>query len=109
MEVSLVSKTADELDEMRAEIAAGTLPPDAIKQYYAEEARNVYGHDFKRDRSGKPIEQGVGSPSNMTRNSIESYKRFCSHEPEFEKHVSRMEKQLAEADARRVSERGDAP
>ena len=41
----MVTKTAQEMDEMKAEIAEGRLPPDAIKQYYARRARNVYGHD----------------------------------------------------------------
>ena len=70
----MVTKTVDELNEMRAEIAAGTLPPDAIKQYYADERRNVFGFDHKVDRSGKPIEQGIGSPGNQSRNSIEAFK-----------------------------------
>lgn len=103
----MVTKTAQELDEMREQIANGELPPDAIKQYYADEARNVYGHDFKRDRSGKPIEQGHGSAQNMTRNSIEAYKKYGSAEPDFERHLARMQKELAEADARPAAERGD--
>jgi hypothetical protein len=85
------------------------LPPDAIKQYYADERRNVFGFDHKTDRSGKPIEQGVGSAQNQSRNSINAYKRFCSHEPEFEKTVARMEKELAESDARRAAERRVEP
>jgi hypothetical protein len=98
----LVTKTQDELNEMRDQIDRG----EPIKQYYADEARNVYGHDFKRDRSGKPIEQGVGSAQNMTRNSIEAFRKYNSHQPDFERALSIMEKQLVEADARRASERG---
>jgi hypothetical protein len=53
----LVRKTVDEINEMKAEIAAGTLPPDAIKRYREEEDRNVYGHDAEKRRDGSYIEQ----------------------------------------------------
>jgi hypothetical protein len=105
----VVNKTFEELDEMRAEIAAGTLPPDAIKQYYADERRNVFGFDHKVDRSGKPIEQGIGSPGNQSRNSIEAYRKYHSHEPDFEKTLARMMRELAESDARRAAERRVEP
>jgi hypothetical protein len=101
----MVTKTVDELNEMRAEIAAGTLPPDAIKQYYADERRNVFGFDHKVDRSGKPIEQGIGSPGNQSRNSIEAFKKFHMHEPDAEKTIARMERELAETNTRRAAER----
>ena len=65
----------------------------------------MFGFDHKVDRSGKPIEQGVGSPGNQSRNSIEAYKKYCSHEPDFEKNLARMQRELAEADARRAAER----
>ena len=101
----MVTKTAQEIDEMRAEIAAGTLPPDAIKRYREEEDRNVYGHDAKRRRDGSYIEQGVGSAGNQTRNSIEAYKKYHSNEPDFEKQVARMERELAATNERRAAER----
>lgn len=103
---TVVTKTEDELNEMRAEIAAGTLPPDAIKQYYLDERKNVFGFDHKLDRQGNPIEQGLGSAQNMTRNSIEAFRKYNSHQPDFERALSVMEKQLAEADARRAAQRG---
>jgi|SRR6476619_7199690 hypothetical protein len=101
----MVTKTAQEIDEMRAEIAAGTLPPDAIKRYREEEDRNVFGHDAKKRRDGSYIEQGIGSPGNQSRNSIEAYKKYHSNEPDFERTVARMEKELTESDARRAAER----
>jgi hypothetical protein len=97
----VVTKTEDELAEMRAQIAAGELPPHAIKQYYEDEARNVYGHDAKRRRDGSYIEQGIGSPGNQNRNSIEAYRKYCSHEPDFEKNLARMEAELKAANDRR--------
>jgi hypothetical protein len=102
----VVTKTVDELNEMREQIASGELPADAIKQYYADERRNVFGFDHKSDRSGKPIEQGYGSAQNMTRNSIEAYRKYGSAELEYEKHLARMEAELKATDARRAAERG---
>jgi hypothetical protein len=102
----LVTKTQDELNEMREQIANGELPADAIKQYYLDERRNVFGFDHRLDRSGKPIEQGIGSAGNMTRNSIEAYRKYNSHEIRFEENLARMEKELAAADERRAAERG---
>ena len=44
---------------------------DAEKKAHLEnERKNVFGHDYKTDRHGKPIEQGVGSPSNPTIQSM---------------------------------------
>jgi hypothetical protein len=101
----MVTLTGQEIDEMREKVAIGELPPDAIKQHFVAERKNVFGFDHKVDRSGKPIEQGVGSPGNQSRNSIEAYKKYCSHEPDFEKNLARMQRELAEADARRAAER----
>jgi hypothetical protein len=100
----MVAKTVEEMQEMRELIQSGELPPDAIKKYYEDEAKNVFGFDAVKTKNGY-VEQGYGSAKNQTRNSINAYKRFCSHEPEFEKTVARMEKELAESDARRAAER----
>jgi hypothetical protein len=89
---------------MRAEIAAGKLPPDAIKQHFLAEKNNVFGYDHKVDRHGKPIEQGVGSAGNQTLNSINAYKKYGAAEPEYERNLARMEKELAEANERRRRE-----
>jgi hypothetical protein len=97
----MVTKTEQELAEMKELIQKGELPPDAIKQYYADERRNVFGFDHKTDRNGKPVEQGVGSAGNQSRNSIEAFKKYHAHEPDFEKQLSRMERELAETNARR--------
>jgi hypothetical protein len=98
----MVAKTQEEIAEMRALIASGDLPADAIEQYYKAEALNVFGFDAKKRRDGKGYqEQGYGSAGNQTRNSIEAYKKYCSHEVDFERNLARMEKELAESDARR--------
>jgi hypothetical protein len=101
----MVTLTGQELDEMREKVAAGELPPDAVKQHFLSEQKNVFGHDHKV-RNGKPVEQGVGSAGNQSRNSIGAYKKYCSHEPDFEKTVARMEKELAATNERRAAERG---
>src|SRR4029077_2640856 len=102
----MVTKTRDELDQMTPEIAAGKLPPDAIKQYYADERRNVFGFDHKTDRSGKPIEQGIGSPGNQTENSIAAYKKYHASDVDYERTLARLQKELDESNARRAAERG---
>jgi hypothetical protein len=96
----MVTLTSQELDEMKAKVAAGELPPDAVKQHFDVEARNVYGHDAVKTRNGY-IEQGYGSAKNQTRNSIEAYRKYCSHEPDYERNLARMEAELKAANDRR--------
>jgi hypothetical protein len=60
----------------------------------------------KLDRSGKPIEQGVGSANNQSANSIAAFEKYCSHQPDFERELARMKKELAASNERRASERG---
>jgi hypothetical protein len=96
----MVTLTSQELDEMKIKVAAGELPPDAVKQHFDAEARNVYGHNAVKIRNGY-IEQGYGSAKNQTRNSVEAYRKYCSHEPDFEKNLARMQRELDESNARR--------
>jgi hypothetical protein len=64
----MVALNLEEIQKMKDEIKAGTLPPDALAKYYEEEKRNVFGFDFKTDASGKPIEQGIGSKGHESLN-----------------------------------------
>jgi hypothetical protein len=57
----MTAKTREELEEMT---------PEERKLHFEAEARNVFGHDYKRDSKGRPIEQGLGSPSQPTRQSM---------------------------------------
>ena len=98
----MVTKTQQEMDEMRELIQRGELPPDAIKKYYDDEARNVFGFDAVKTRKGY-VEQGVGSAKNQSRNSIEAYKKYGKDEPDFKEHLLRMEKELAESNEFRRS------
>jgi hypothetical protein len=42
--------------------------------------RNVYGVDAKRDRNGKWIQQGIGSPGHETSNHFASIRRYQGEE-----------------------------
>jgi hypothetical protein len=46
------------------------LSEDERKAHWINEAKNVYGHDHKTDRHGKPVEQGLGSKQNPTIQSM---------------------------------------
>lgn len=59
----MTTKSPEELAELRAQ------GPVFVKQYLEAETRNVFGHDVKFDKDGRPIEQGLGSPSQPTFNS----------------------------------------
>lgn len=66
---------SEEIAEMRDDIAEGKLPPDAIDQHFEAEARNVFGHDAKKDARGNYIEQGIGSKGHETANHFASLKK----------------------------------
>lgn len=95
----MVTKTEAEIDEMRELIRRGELPADAIETYLENEEKAVFGHDVKHDRHGNPIEQGVGSASQPSRNSINAYKAHqfgnkFGPEPDYEENLKRMEAEL---------------
>jgi hypothetical protein len=70
-----ISLSQTEIDEIEQLIAAGNLPPDFLDRHKEAVRRNVFGHDHRVDKNGRPIEQGIGSPGNMTRNAIDAYKK----------------------------------
>jgi hypothetical protein len=86
--------------------------PPEIRRMMTEDAkrkteRDVFGEGFQRDRNGKIIEQGRGSDSNMTAESVAAYERWCRDEPNFVETLAKKKKLLADAEARRARERGD--
>lgn len=95
------------------------LPPHVRKQIKKEAkqiARNdVFGIGHKVDRSGKPIEMGLGAPGNMTQQHIDAYikaqtsskMRPGGPEPGYEDHLARMRKDLAECLARKPADSDD--
>lgn len=68
--------------------------------------QKVFGDNYKRDSRGHPIEQGVGSAAQPTQQSIDAYRRYCQHEPDYAEHLKKMEADLAAFRARKVSKSG---
>jgi hypothetical protein len=93
---SVLNLTDEEIEWAEGQMEQGLLPKDWLLRCDLARRANVFGVDYKEDRHGNPIEQGKGSASQMTANSIESYKRYCANEPDFERHLARMQKLLAE-------------
>jgi phage repressor protein C with HTH and peptisase S24 domain len=102
-----VHKTPKELAEMQMLIDQGKLPRDAIEQYYENEFMAVYGENYKTDKNGEPIEQGIGSKSQPSPNSIAAYIKTQTQyrkngpEPGYDEHLARMEAELAAFNAGR--------
>ena len=111
--VPSINLSQAELDEIEEAIEAGDLPKDFLDRYFKAVEDNVFGADHKKTRKGDPIEQGLGSAGNQTKNSVDSYKKYCNPEnpkatdpdPNFKENLARMVAELAEADARRAAER----
>jgi hypothetical protein len=90
----------------------GDLPKE-IRSRIRREAReiafkDVFGADHKKDKQGNPVEQGLGSYENPTKQSIDAYIKSQTDkrhrdEPEegFEENVKKMRQRLAEVDAKR--------
>ena len=95
----MVTLNTEEVDALKSEIAAGKLPPTAIKDHLVREEKAVFGHDVKHTRKGKPIEQGIGSKAHPTRNSVEAYREWRQKEPNYAENLARMEKELADYEA----------
>ena len=51
------------------------LSPEQRTEHKKAELLNVFGHDVKFDRNGKPIEQGLGSASNPTVQHFQALER----------------------------------
>jgi hypothetical protein len=81
-------------------------PPALRQQMIADAKRKVeedtFGVGFRRDRQGKPIEQGLGSASHPTQQSIDAYiheqtaRRAGGPEAGYEEALAAMRKRLAE-------------
>jgi hypothetical protein len=96
----MVTFTNDEIQNMRDRIASGNLPPTAIADYLKAEEKQVFGVDVQHDKHGRPIEKGIGSASQPSRNSIDAYiatqlNRKAGPEPGYESHLAKMEADFA--------------
>lgn len=83
------------------------LPSDFRKRLMKEAQeitnKNVFGADYKKDRKGTPIEQGLGSAAQPTQQSIEAYKKYHKDDPDFAENLKKMETALAEFRAKKKS------
>ena|ERR1700761_4545771 len=113
MRVPSINLNEGELAEMEALIEQGTLPKDFLDRHFDAVDANVFGVDAPKDRKGFRLEQGIGTPGNMTANSIAAYIKYHGPhslvpdpEEEFNKNVARMRADLAKCDAERNAKRG---
>lgn len=67
--------TPEEIDELRTAAAKGVIPPNAVELQAEAEARNVFGHDAKKDKNGDFIEQGIGAPGNESLNHFAALRK----------------------------------
>jgi hypothetical protein len=115
MRVPSINLSEQELDEMQELIAQGALPKDFIERHFEAVENNVFGFDHKKDRKGNPIEQGIGSPGNMTKNCVDAYKKYCNPdnpkavEPDpkdiYDATLARLQAELKACDVRRAAAR----
>ena len=63
---------------------------------------HVFGPDHKKDKDGRPLEQGLGSAQNQTRQSIKAFDKYHDMTtPENKAALERMEREFAECEKRR--------
>jgi hypothetical protein len=73
--IPAITLRQEEIEEAKYRIEIGELPPNFFELHEEAKAKATFGHDYKRDRNGKPIEQGVGSPGNESINHFISLKK----------------------------------
>jgi hypothetical protein len=106
--IPTVMLSKEELDEAEVQIELGNLPRDWFPRYYEALRKNIFGQDYKKDKDGNPIEQGLGSRFNQTEQSVAAFKKWHKDDPDFEKKLAVLEAQLAESNARRGVDRVNA-
>jgi hypothetical protein len=93
------------------------LPRDVRKEIKREAKKialnDVFGVGHATDKSGNPIEQGLGSAANITQQHLDAYiknqtdRSATGPEAGYEENLARFRKQLAECEARRVAARAN--
>jgi hypothetical protein len=73
--VPVISLTQEERESIQARMAVGELPTNYFDMITEATARNVFGHDHKKDRHGRPIEQGHGARGHETANHFAALKK----------------------------------
>jgi hypothetical protein len=95
-ETMMVTLRQEELQHLR-----DTGGEQAVRDHFANEERNVFGHDFKRGKDGAPIEQGLGSPAQPTQQSVDGYERWCKDQPGYAATLAKMKADLAAFQAKK--------
>jgi hypothetical protein len=98
------SLTDDELNEIAARIEAGELPADYLRRHKQAVRDNVFGVGHAVDKAGRPVEQGLGSAFQQTRQSIDAFKKYHANDVNFERDLAVLEKQLLATEQRKKSE-----
>jgi hypothetical protein len=80
------------------------LADEIRRQADARALIDTYGEGFKRDKHGKPMEQGRGSPGNQTAESVAAYEQRCKDKPNYHETLARMKRELAACQERRKAE-----
>lgn len=93
--------------------ADNKIPRDWWDRYQEACEKQVFGHDVRHDRHGEPIEQGKGSASQPSRNSLEAYKanqlgRKTAPDPDFKEQCQRMEDEIKAFEAKQSERRAAA-
>jgi hypothetical protein len=109
IKVPTVTLSQAEIEEIEDQIALGNLPADWLERHFEAVKQNVFGVDYKTDAKGNPIEQGKGSAMNQTRQSVDAYRKWGVNEIDYERHLKRMEAELAKCDERRRAEGAGRP
>jgi hypothetical protein len=102
-----LSLREDEVEAIQQLIAQGELPRDAFKRHRQAMEKVVYGDGAPKDAKGAFIEQGIGSAAQPSRNSVEAYRKNGKEEAGYEKNLAKMERDLADFQARRRAERAN--
>ena len=74
----------------------GALNPEQRAAHLAEEEKIVFGHNFRRDAKGNPIEVGIGSPGRPSLNSLQAIRKYEGEEA-YQAAVAKLWKDSPEA------------
>jgi hypothetical protein len=93
--------------ELMEKINPYTREPYTRKEAQHAVNQEVFGADYKI-KDGEPVEQGIGAPSRPDPTALEAYRKWgkISDTPEvYAAHLAKLEKQVADARARKLGRR----
>jgi hypothetical protein len=105
---SAITLIPEEIEWIEGLIAQGQLPPDWFERCDDARDANVFGVDAPKDKRGYRMEQGLGSPRNMTQQSVDAYRKWGKDEPDYDRNLQKMQKlfdeQAPQREQRRASQ-----